>query len=61
MLIKKILNNSLVLVNDGDEEKIIMGKGVGFSSHIGEKVDIKKIEKESKEKEIMKKNDCVAV
>ena len=45
MLIKKILNNSLVLVNDGDEEKIIMGKGVGFSSHIGEKVDIKKIEK----------------
>jgi beta-glucoside operon transcriptional antiterminator len=45
LLIKKILNNSLVLVNDGDEEKIIMGKGVGFSSHIGEKVDIKKIEK----------------
>lgn len=47
MKIIKILNNSLVLsIDKNGNEKILMGKGIGFHKKIGDKVSIREIEKE---------------
>lgn len=45
MIIKKVFNNNVSLVIDGDEEKILMGKGIGFQKQSGDEVDEKLIEK----------------
>ena len=46
MIIKKILNNSVAsCTNQQGEEVIIMGKGIGYLSSSGDKVDESKIEK----------------
>ncbi|KXZ40395.1 transcriptional antiterminator, BglG family [Alkalithermobacter thermoalcaliphilus JW-YL-7 = DSM 7308] len=44
MRIKKILNNNVVVVNDG-QEKILMGLGIGFQKKVNDLVDKSKIEK----------------
>ncbi|MFW5389211.1 PRD domain-containing protein, partial [Yersinia sp. 2542 StPb PI] len=42
----KVLNNSLVLsVDANNNEVIVMGKGIGFNSKIGDAIDAGKIEK----------------
>lgn len=47
MKVVKVLNNSLVLALDSthSEEVIIMGKGIGFNTKIGEELPKEKIEK----------------
>ncbi|WYP26291.1 PRD domain-containing protein [Alkalihalobacillus sp. FSL W8-0930] len=45
MIIKKVFNNNVSLVKDGDEEKILMGKGIGFQKQSGDEVDTQLIEK----------------
>lgn len=45
MIVEKILNVNLVLVEDEGKEKILMGKGIGFNSKKGDKVDPKKVER----------------
>ena len=41
----KVLNNSLVLSTDGDNnEVIVMGKGIGFNSKVGDVLDPAAIE-----------------
>lgn len=46
MKIDKIINNNVVCVINGDgREKIVMGKGIGFSKKIGDEVEVHKIEK----------------
>ncbi|WP_078394574.1 PRD domain-containing protein [Shouchella patagoniensis] len=45
MQIKKVFNNNVSLVVDGEAEKIIMGKGVGFQKKTGDEVDAELIEK----------------
>ncbi|OPJ56280.1 BglG family transcription antiterminator LicT [Alkalithermobacter paradoxus] len=44
MKIKKILNNNVVVVNDG-QEKILMGLGIGFQKKVNDVIDESKIEK----------------
>lgn len=46
MLIKKLFNNNALLAEDKDgHEVILLGKGIGFSKKIGDKVDPLKIQK----------------
>ena len=46
MIIKKVLNNNAIVVQDKKEtEKIITGKGIAFNRHSGDVVDESKIEK----------------
>lgn len=46
MIITKILNNNVVVVEGNQkEEKIILGKGVGFNKKRGDEVDSKLVEK----------------
>lgn len=46
MKIVKILNNSLVFSKDENEEEfIVMGKGLGFNSKVGDSIDPKSIER----------------
>lgn len=46
MKVIKVLNNSLVLSTDGDNhEVIVMGKGIGFASKVGDFLDPASIEK----------------
>jgi beta-glucoside operon transcriptional antiterminator len=45
MRIKKVFNNNVSLVVDGDEEKILMGKGIGFQKKVGDAIDESLIEK----------------
>ncbi|MBK0002193.1 PRD domain-containing protein [Erwinia sp. S43] len=46
MTVVKVLNNSLVLASTpGQEDVIVMGKGLGFSSRPGDDLDPQKIEK----------------
>lgn len=45
MEVKKILNNNAIIVNDGNEEVILTGKGLGFDLSVGDVVDESKIEK----------------
>lgn len=46
MKIKKVLNNSAVIVQDQQEEKIVLGPGVGFQKRKNDFVDRTKITKE---------------
>ncbi len=40
MLISQVLNNNVLLVEDGqDQEKIIWGRGIGFKAHRGQNYD----------------------
>lgn len=46
MKIIKVMNNSLVFVNDEENNEIIaMGKGIGFMKKVGDNIDPNKIEK----------------
>ena len=46
MNVIKVLNNSLILAeNEEQKEIIVMGKGLGFNSKIGDSLDVDKIEK----------------
>lgn len=46
MKIIKVMNNSLVFVNDEENNEIIaMGKGIGFMKKVGDDIDPNKIEK----------------
>lgn len=45
MKIKKILNNSAVVVKDRDGEKIVMGEGIGFQKRKNDPVNLAKIDK----------------
>ncbi|MBO1513482.1 PRD domain-containing protein [Metabacillus bambusae] len=45
MKIKKILNNSAVVVKDRDGEKIVMGEGIGFQKRKNDPVNQAKIDK----------------
>ncbi len=46
MRITKIINNSVVCaLDDNKKEVVIMGKGIGFKSVVGDKIDKKKAEK----------------
>ncbi len=38
MKIEKALNNSVAIIIDGGEEKIVMGKGIAFSKHKGDEI-----------------------
>ncbi|OJG79818.1 transcription antiterminator LicT [Enterococcus ratti] len=44
-MIKKILNNNAVLVNEDGKDFIWIGTGVGFQKKIGQKIDKSKVEK----------------
>lgn len=46
MIIKKILNNNFLIVEENQAEKIIMGRGIAFNKKIGQKVDKNLIQKE---------------
>ena len=44
--VDKILNNSLVLSKNSDNnEVILMGKGIGFNAKVGDLLDAEQIEK----------------
>ena len=44
MLIKKILNNNVVItINDDHEEIIVMGKGIAYGKRNGDLIDISKV------------------
>lgn len=46
MKVIKVLNNSLVLIEDDEgKEAIVMGKGIGFSSQVGDHIPADKVEK----------------
>ncbi|MBS4207112.1 PRD domain-containing protein [Bacillus sp. FJAT-50079] len=45
MQIKKVFNNNVALVIDGTEEKILMGKAIGFQKYPGDFLDEMLIEK----------------
>lgn len=45
MRIVKVFNNNAVLVTDGTEEKVAIGKGIGFNKKKEDMIDPKKIEK----------------
>ncbi len=46
MKIVKILNNNVVVVQQGSkDEQIIMGRGIAFQKHCGDNIDQSKIEK----------------
>jgi len=46
MKIEKIFNNNVVVVKDDDEmEKIVMGRGIAFKKKVGEEFDQSKIDK----------------
>lgn len=46
MVIKKILNNNVILALDSyKREVVVMGCGIGFKKDIGDIVDLEKIEK----------------
>ena len=46
MTIEKIINNNVVItVADNGQETVVMGRGIGFQTRVGQRVDEKKIEK----------------
>lgn len=45
MIIKKVLNSSVVLIDDNGQEKIALGKGIGFGKKAGELVAEDSIDK----------------
>lgn len=46
MIVKSVLNNSaLIAFNDKKEECVLIGKGIAFNKHAGDKVDDAKVEK----------------
>ncbi|WP_142502765.1 PRD domain-containing protein [Klebsiella sp. 2680] len=46
MKVIKVLNNSLVMIEDDEgKEAIVMGKGIGFSSRVGDIIPTAKVEK----------------
>ncbi|MEG0284429.1 MAG: PRD domain-containing protein [Vagococcus sp.] len=46
MIIKKILNNNVVISeNDRSEEIIVMGKGLAFQKKVGSEIDMDKVDK----------------
>lgn len=46
MIIRKLINNNIVIVHDNkDGEIIVMGRGLGYKARIGDRIDPAKIEK----------------
>ena len=46
MVIQKVINNNVISAYDvNQQEVVIMGKGIGFKAHTGERIDESKIEK----------------
>lgn len=46
MIITKVINNNIVISeDDSHREVVLMGKGLGFQKHKGDRIDKKKIEK----------------
>lgn len=46
MVITKIVNNNIVISKDaGHQEVVLMGRGIGFQRHKGDKIDSSKVEK----------------
>lgn len=45
MIIQKRLNNNVVYVSEGEQEAIVIGKGIGFQVYSGDKVNKSLIEK----------------
>ncbi len=45
MEIKQIINNNVVISDDGSGEVIVFGKGIGFNGKVGQKIDPSAIEK----------------
>ncbi|WP_294757681.1 PRD domain-containing protein [uncultured Lactobacillus sp.] len=45
MLISQVLNNNVILVEDGGKQKIIWGRGIGFKAHAGENYKLKSQDK----------------
>ncbi|MDO4432240.1 MAG: PRD domain-containing protein [Aerococcaceae bacterium] len=45
MEVVKVLNNSTVIVHDGRNELVVMGKGISFGKQVGDSIDTTKIEK----------------
>lgn len=46
MLINKVLNNNVVtIIDDGNQESVVMGRGVAFQKKKGDEIDESKIEK----------------
>lgn len=45
MIIRQILNNSVVISDKGNEEIVVVGKGIGFHGKVGDPIDPAKIEK----------------
>ncbi|KPG68470.1 PRD domain-containing protein [Enterococcus sp. RIT-PI-f] len=46
MRVKRIFNNNVILVrDDNDLEKMLLGNGIGFNKRVGDKVDIHQVEK----------------
>lgn len=45
MRIFRVLNNNVVIVQDGGQEKVVMGKGLGFQKRSNDLLDTAKIEK----------------
>lgn len=45
MVIKKILNNNVVLSEKNNQEIVVMGRGIAFSKKIGDKIEIENVDK----------------
>ncbi|MEB8127605.1 BglG family transcription antiterminator LicT [Staphylococcus succinus] len=45
MKINKIINNNVISVNQNDQERVLMGKGIGFQKQEGDIVEESKIDK----------------
>ncbi|MCJ0590915.1 CAT RNA binding domain-containing protein, partial [Enterococcus cecorum] len=45
MIIKKVLNTSVVLAEENGREKVVLGKGIGFGKKVGMEIDPTTIEK----------------
>jgi transcriptional antiterminator len=46
LYVKKVLNNNVVIVTDGsDQERIVIGKGLGFAKKPGDQIQIDQVDK----------------
>lgn len=53
-----VINNNFLLLSDGDNQIIVMGKGIGFGKSKGEIVDIENEENKKNVFYVLKKNDA---
>lgn len=45
MIIEKVLNNNVVVINENNIEQIVMGRGIAFQKKVGDNLDESKIDK----------------